>query len=385
MFERELLMIPGPTNVDSRVLRAMCKPPLSHTSLEFASIFKEALDNLKKVFMTRDEVFVVAGSGTLALEMAIANIVEPGDKVLNTVSGYFGQYFVEISKVYGAKPRVLEVPWGKPVKPELVKEALKEDDYKVVTVTHVETSTGLVNPIKEIGEVVRRNSNAFYIVDTVCSLGGMEVRVDDWHIDVCVSGSQKCLGVPPGLALVAANSRALEYVEKRKVPVGSWYGSFKNWLPVMRDPTKYFATPAVNMIYALNEALKLVLEEGLENRFKRHYILAEAFRTAIEALNLKLVAERESAANTVSAICYPEGVDDNQFRNKMKEHGIVVAGTLGPLKGKGFRVGHMGNVNQNDIFATIAAIESTLKRLGCKVEIGKGVAAAQEKLLSLTK
>ncbi|MBS7607981.1 MAG: alanine--glyoxylate aminotransferase family protein [Candidatus Bathyarchaeia archaeon] len=385
MFERELLMIPGPTNVDPRVLRAMCKPPLSHTSLEFASIFKEALDNLKKVFMTRDEVFVVAGSGTLALEMAIANIVEPGDKVLNTVSGYFGQYFVEISKVYGAKPRVLEVPWGKPVKPELVKEALKEDDYKAVTVTHVETSTGLVNPIKEIGEVVRKNSNAFYIVDTVCSLGGMEVRVDDWHIDICVSGSQKCLGVPPGLALVAANSRALEHVEKRKASVGSWYGSFKNWLPVMRDPTKYFATPAVNMIYALNEALKLVLEEGLENRFRRHFILAEAFRTAMEALNLKLVAERESAANTVSAIYYPEGVDDNQFRNKMKEHGIVVAGTLGPLKGKGFRVGHMGNVNQNDIFATIAAIESTLKRLGCKVEIGKGVAAAQEKLLSLTK
>ncbi|MEM0095993.1 MAG: alanine--glyoxylate aminotransferase family protein [Candidatus Bathyarchaeia archaeon] len=385
MFERELLMIPGPTNVDPRVLRAMCKPPLSHTSLEFASIFKEALDNLKKVFMTRDEVFVVAGSGTLALEMAIANIVEPGDKVLNTVSGYFGQYFVEISKVYGAKPRVLEVPWGKPVKPELVKEALKEDDYKAVTVTHVETSTGLVNPIKEIGEVVRKNSNAFYIVDTVCSLGGMEVRVDDWHIDICVSGSQKCLGVPPGLALVAANSRALEHVEKRKASVGSWYGSFKNWLPVMRDPTKYFATPAVNMIYALNEALKLVLEEGLENRFRRHFILAEAFRTAMEALNLKLVAERESAANTVSAIYYPEGVDDNQFRDKMKEHGIVVAGTLGPLKGKGFRVGHMGNVNQNDIFATIAAIESTLKRLGCKVEIGKGVAAAQEKLLSLTK
>ncbi|MEM2419835.1 MAG: alanine--glyoxylate aminotransferase family protein [Candidatus Bathyarchaeia archaeon] len=385
MLERELLMIPGPTNVDPRVLRAMCKPPLSHTSSEFAGIFKEAIDNLKKVFMTRDEVFVVAGSGTLALEMAIANIVEPGDKVLNTVSGYFGQYFVEISKVYGAKPRVLEVPWGKPVKPELVKDALKKDDYKVVTVTHVETSTGVANPIKEIGEVVRKNSNAFYMVDAVCSLGGMEVRVDDWHIDVCVSGSQKCLGAPPGLALVAANSRALEYVEKRKVPVGSWYGSFKNWLPVMRDPTKYFATPAVNMIYALNEALKLVLEEGLENRFKRHYILAEAFRTAIEALNLKLVAERESAANTVSAICYPEGVDDNQFRNKMKEHGIAVAGTLGPLKGKGFRVGHMGNVSPNDIFATIAAIESTLKRLGCKVEIGKGVAAAQEKLLSLTK
>jgi aspartate aminotransferase-like enzyme len=384
MYERELLMIPGPTNVDPRVLCAMCRPPLSHTSSEFASIFKEALSNLKKVFMTEGEVFAVAGSGTLALEMAIANIVEPGDKVLNTVSGFFGQYFVEISKVYGAVSRVLEVPWGKPVKPEQVKEALMEDYYKAVTVTHVETSTGVANPIKEIGEVVKKHSDAFYIVDTVCSLGGMEVRVDEWGIDVCVSGSQKCLGVPPGLALIAISGKVLEFLERRERPVGSWYGSFKNWLPVMRDPTKYFATPAVNMVYALNEALKIVVEEGLENRFRRHHVLAEAFRAAMEALNLKLVAERENAADTVSAIYYPENVEDNQFRNEMKKRGITVASTLGPLKGKGFRVGHMGNVNQNDIFATITAIEATLKHLGCKTEPGRGTAAAQEKLLSLT-
>jgi len=385
MFERELLMIPGPTNVDPKVLRAMCRPPLSHTSQEFAGIFKEALDNLKKVFMTEGDVFVVAGSGTLALEMAIANIVEPGDKVLNTVSGFFGRYFVEICKVYGAKPRVLEVSWGKPVKPEMVKEALQNDDYKAVTVTHVETSTGVANPIKDIGEIVKKNSDAFYVVDTVCSLGGMEVRVDDWGIDICVSGSQKCLGVPPGLALVAANQRVLDYLERRKTPVSSWYGSLKNWLPVMRDPTKYFATPAVNMIYALNEALKLIIEEGLENRFRRHHVLAEAFRAAIDALNLKLVAEKENTADTVSAIYYPENVDDAQFRSEMKQHGIIVAATLGPLKGKGFRVGHMGNVNQNDIFSTITAVETTLKRLGCKVEAGRGVAAAEEKLLAPTR
>jgi alanine-glyoxylate transaminase/serine-glyoxylate transaminase/serine-pyruvate transaminase len=384
MYERELLMIPGPTNVDPRVLRAMCRPPLSHTSPEFASTFKEALNNLKKVFMTESEVFVVAGSGTLALEMAIANIVEPGDKVLNTVSGFFGQYFVEISKVYGAVPLVLEVPWGKPVKPKQVKEALMEDDYKAVTVTHVETSTGVANPIREIGEVVKKHSDAFYIVDTVCSLGGMEVRVDEWGIDICVSGSQKCLGVPPGLALIAISGKVLEFLERRKKPVGSWYGSFKNWLPVMRDPTKYFATPAVNMIYALDEALKIVIEEGLENRFKRHHVLAEAFRAAMEALNLKLVAERENAADTVSAIYYPEKVEDNQFRNEMKKRGITVASTLGPLRGKSFRVGHMGNVNQNDIFATITAIETTLKHLGCKTELGRGTEAAQEKLLQLT-
>lgn len=382
MFERELLMIPGPTNVAPSVLRAMCKPPLSHTSQEFANIFKEALNGLKRVFMTESEVFVVAGSGTLALEMAVANILEPGDKVLSAVSGFFGQYFVEMCKVYGAVPRVLEVPYGMAVKPEQVREALKEGGFKAVTVTHVETSTGVANPIKEIGEVVKKYSDAFYIVDTVCSLGGMEVRVDDWGIDVCVSGSQKCVGVPPGLAFVAVSQKALEYLERRKTPVSSWYGSFKNWLPVMRDPTKYFATPPVNMIYALHEALRLVLDEGLENRFRRHHVLAEAFRAAMNALNLKIVAERGYEADTVTAIYYPEGIDDNLFRGEMKKYGIVVASTLGPLKGKGFRVGHMGNVNQNDIAATISAIENTLKHLGYNVSLGSGIKAAEEKILS---
>jgi len=229
---------------------------------------------------------------------------------------------------------------------------------------------------------VRKNSDALYIVDTVCSLGGMEVRVDDWSIDICASGSQKCIGVPPGLALVAVSQKALEHLEKRKTPVGSWYGSFKNWLPVMRDPTKYFATPPVNMVYALHEALRLLLDEGLENRFRRHRILAEAFRAAMNALNLKIVAERGYEADTVTAVYYPEGIDDNQFRSEMKNRGIVVASTLGPLKGKGFRVGHMGNVNQNDIAATISAIETTLKHLGYNVSLGSGLKAAEEKILS---
>ena len=383
MSERELLMIPGPTNIDPKVLRALSKPPLSHTSPEFVKIFKETLDNLKRVFMTENEVFVIAGSGTLALEMAIANTIEPGDKVLNLVSGYFGEYFVKISKAYGATPKVLEVPWGKAVKPEMVRDALKNDAYKAVTVTHVETSTGVANPIKEMGEIVKKNSDAFYIVDTVCSLGGMEVRVDEWNIDVCASGSQKCIGVPPGLALISASNKVLNYIEKRKAPTSFWYGNFLNWLPVMRDPSQYFATPPVNMIYALSEALKMVLNEGLNERFKRHHVLAEAFRAAMDALNMKLVADREHAADTVTAVYYPENIDDGKFRSEMKKRGIVVASTLGPLKGKGFRVGHMGNVSQNDITSTIAAIETVLKSLGYDFNLGAGLAAAEDKILSL--
>ncbi|MEM3627349.1 MAG: alanine--glyoxylate aminotransferase family protein [Candidatus Bathyarchaeia archaeon] len=383
MSERELLMIPGPTNVDPAVLRALSKPTLSHTSQEFVNIFKDALSNLKKVFMTEKEVFVISGSGTLALEVAVANILEPGDEVLNLVTGFFGRYFAEISRVHGAVPTVLEVPWGKCVKPEMVREALKKSNYKAVTVTHVETSTGVANPIKEIGETVREHSGAFYIVDAVCSLGGMEVRVDDWNIDICVSGSQKCIGVPPGLALISVGDEALKFIEKRKTPVGFWYGDLRNWLPVMRDPSQYFATPPVNMIYALSEALKLILKEGLEERFRRHRIIAEAFRAAMDALNLKLVADRECAADTLTAVYYPNGVEDGKFRSEMKKRGIVVASAIGALKGRGFRVGHMGNISQNDIISMIGAIEATLRHMGYQFVYGAGLTAAQEKLLSL--
>ena len=383
MNGRKLLMIPGPTNVDPAVLRVLSKPTLSHTDPEFVKIFKEALNDLKKVFMTSNEVFVIAGSGTLALEMAIANLIEPGDKVLNTVSGYFGEYFVKISKVHGALPRVLETPWSKSIKPEDVKNALRKDDYKAVTITHVETSTGVANPIKEIGEIVKEYSNAFYVVDTVCSLGGMEVRVDDWNIDICASGSQKCIGVPPGLALLSVSAKALEFIEGRKNPVNFWYGDLRNWLPVMKDPSQYFATPPVNMVYALSKALKMLLNEGLENRFRRHHILADGFRASMDALNLKMVADRESTADTVTAVYYPERIDDAVFRSEMKNRGIIVASTLGPLKGKGFRVGHMGNISQNDIMSTIGAIEATLRHLGYKFNYGAGLKAAQEKILSL--
>lgn len=383
MSERKLLMIPGPTNVDPLVLRALGKPTLAHTDPQFVETFKETLENLKKVFMTKHEVFAIAGSGTLALEIGVANIIEPKDKILNIVMGYFGDYFVKISKAHGAASKVLDVPWGKNVNLHQVKEALKEEDYKAVTITHVDTSTGAVSPIKEIGQIVKENSDAFYIVDTVCSLGGIEVRVDDWHIDACVSGSQKCIGLPPGLALLSVNDKVLNLLENRKTPVGLWYGDLNNWLPIMRDPSKYFSTPAVNMIYALSESLNSILAEGLELRFRRHHIIAEAFRAAMEALNIKLVAEKECAADTLTVAYYPENIEDAAFRNEMRQCGIIIAPTIGQIKGRGFRVGHMGNVNQNDIMSTIAGIEATLKHLNYTFRSGTGLAAAEEKLLSL--
>jgi aspartate aminotransferase-like enzyme len=383
MSERKLIMIPGPTNVDPLVLRALSRPTLAHTDPQFVEIFRETLENLKKIFMTKHEVFAIAGSGTLALEMGLANVIEPGDKVLNIVTGYFGDYFVKMSKAHGGLSTVMDIPWGKCAKPDQVKEALKKEDYKAVTITHVDTSTGAVNPVREIGQVVHENSDAFYIVDTVCSLGGLEVRGDDWHIDACVSGSQKCIGVPPGLALVSANDRVLNLVENRKTPVSFWYGDLRNWLPVMRDPSKYFATPAVNMIYSLSESLKAILAEGLEPRFRRHHIIAEAFRSALEALKIRLVSDAECAADTLTAAYYPDNIEDAAFRSGMRQCGVVVAPTIGEIKGKGFRVGHMGNVSQNDIISTIGSIEATLRRLNYRFSFGAGLTVAQEKLALL--
>jgi aspartate aminotransferase-like enzyme len=383
-MERELLMIPGPTNVNPSVLTALGTPTKSHVSPWFVEVFRETLDNLKKVFMTQGETFVLAGSGTLAMEVAVANLVEPGDKVLSLVSGIFGQRFVEIASYHKAVPVVKEVPLGKAVTPTVVKETLEKDEYKVVTVVHVDTSAGVANPIKDIGEAVRKSSEAFYVVDTVCSLGGMEVRVDDWNIDVCVAGSQKCIATPPGLALIAVNKRTLDFLEARKNPANFYYGDLNNWLPIMRDPKKYFATPPVNMVYALHQALRLVLEEGLENRFKRHHVLAEALRTAIYELNLQLVTDPRHAADTVTAVYYPRGVKDEVFRRITAERGVVIAGGLGPLAGKIFRIGHMGNVNANDILVTVGAVENALRGLGHRFKYGSGVQAARETLLSFT-
>jgi alanine-glyoxylate transaminase/serine-glyoxylate transaminase/serine-pyruvate transaminase len=383
MSERELLMIPGPTNVDPMVLRALSRPTLAHTDPRFVETFTEALEGLKKIFMTDHEVFVISGSGTLALETGIANIIEPRDKVLNVVTGYFGDYFVKISEAHGAVSKVLEAPWGKCIQPKQVEEALEEEDYKAVTVTHVDTSTGVTNPIKEIGRTVRENSDAFCVVDAVCSLGGIEVRADEWSIDVCVSGSQKCIGVPPGLALLSANDRVLDLVEKRRTPVSFWYGDLKNWLPVMKDPSKYFATPPVNMIFALSQSLKTILAEGLEHRFERHRIVGEAFRASMKALNIRTVSDDNCAADTLTAAYYPEKIEDVAFRNEMRQCGVIVASTIGPMKGKGFRVGHMGNVSQNDVISTVGAIETTLKHLGYDFRSGEGLVAAEKRLLSL--
>jgi len=376
--ERNLVMIPGPTNVDPSVLRALGKPTVSHVSSDFAEVFKESLKNLSEIFITDGIVFAFAGSGTLAAEMAVANVLEPSDQVLAVCNGFFGERLAEICTRYGGRVEKEQLIWDRAADPAKIEQRLEEGNFKLLTIVHVDTSTGIANPIEKIGKVAKAH-DVTYLVDTVCSLGGMEVRVRDWNIDLCFSGSQKAIAIPPGMGFVAVSEKALKIRSERKAPPNFYYLDFLNWIPIMKDPTRYFATPPVNMIYALQEATKQVLQEGLEERFRRHKIFAKAFRAAMRALGLRVLAAEEEAASTMTVVYYPEGIDDVKFRAKLlNDYGITVAGGLGQLKGQVFRVGHMGNVNANDIAATVTAIEQVMIDMGYRARPGTAMTAAAE-------
>ena len=381
MSERDLIMIPGPTNVDPKVLRAMARPTLAHTSEAFATIFKETLADLGRIFKTNGVVLPLAGTGTLGGEVAFSNIVEPGDRVLVISGGFFGDRLAEIAVNLGAAVDKFDVPWGATPKLGDVEKKLSSTKYKVMAAVHVDTSTGVANPAKELAALAREK-DVLFLLDTVCSLGGMDVQVDDWGINVCFTGSQKALAVPPGLTIISFDSKAQKVREQRKTSPSSYYGDLKRWLPILTDPTKYFATHPVNMVYALHEGCRIVLAEGLEARFGRHATIATAFRTGLKAMGLRLLCEDAVASNTLTVAYYPPGVRDAEFRKSMQEEfGIVVAGELGPLKDKAFRVGHMGNVNRSDILATLAAIEGSLSKEGYKFPPGAGTSAATKVLI----
>ena len=380
MNERDLLMIPGPTNVDPSVLRSMARPTASHTSTSFANISKETMVDLGRIFKTKGLILPLAGSGTLGAEVALANILEPGDKVLAISGGYFGDRLAEVATTLGARVDRLELPWGSAVRKEDVERKLSGRSYKALLAVHVDTSTGVANPAEELGGLAKL-MGVLFVLDTVCSIGGMDVQVDNWGVDVCFTGSQKALAIPPGMTVISFSSKALEVREKRKIPPSFYYGDIKRWMPVLQDPTKYFATPAVNMMYALHQSCKMILSEGLEQRFARHAKLASAFRAGLRAIGLRLLCEDSAASNTLTVAYYPDGVRDAEFRRLMaEEYGVVIAGGLGPLKDRAFRVGHMGNVNRNDILSTLSAIEGSLTKQGYAFQTGSGVSAANETL-----
>lgn len=380
MKNKKLVMIPGPTPVARSIQDQMGRETVAFGDADFIKDFKEALDDLKEIFKTKGQAFVVAGTGTLAMEMGISNVTKEGDKVLVISHGYFGDRYAELCQRKGLQVDVLSSEWGSIVPVEEIEKKLKEKDYKAVTVTHVDTSTGVCAPLWEIGDIIKKYEDTILVVDGVCATGAEPEYIDDMGIDVLITGSQKALGLPPGLALVFAGEKALERRKSLGV-IREYYMDFEKWLPIMEDPSKYFATPAVNMIWALKAALNIIKEEGIENRYERHKKFATAMQSAIESIGFRILAEKEHRAVTLSNVLYMEGIEDIEFRKVLAEEGVVVAGGLGEYAGKMFRLGHMGNIDYHYLVSTISAIERTLHRLGVEDVLGKGVTVLTEMLM----
>ena len=377
MYET-LLMIPGPTRVSSRVLKAMSKSIVNHRSAVFGEILKETNEMMSEVFQTENPSYLITGSGTAVMEAAVGNVIEKGDKVLNIVGGKFGERFMQITETHQGIPVELEVEWGNAVNPDDVRYILEEEeDIKAVTIVHNETSTGVANPIEEVGKILK-DFDALYVVDTVSSLGGDDVQVDNFGIDMCVTGSQKCLAAPPGMAAITLNEDAWDVVDKTKSK--TYYLDMKKYRKSgAKDVPETPYTPSVSLMYAMNEALKIIMEEGLEARIKRHEQAAKATINGVKAIGLELFAKEETSSSTVTAVKIPEGMTDKNLRGTMRnKYRIELAGGQDHLKGNVFRIGHMGNITHREIISTMAAIEMSLKEYGYEVELGTGVAAVQE-------
>ncbi len=379
MEEEKLLLIPGPTPVHPRIINRLSLPTVSHVSSVFVREFKEALSNLKKiVFCEQGKSFIVAGAGTLAMEMTLANLLGDGEKMLVVSQGYFGQRMGDIAEAFGCEYDVMQSPWGSAVQPDQLRDQLGKKNYSLVVSTHVDTATGSCAPVREYAQAVREKE-ALFAIDGVCATGGIEERMTDWGVDVILTAAQKCFGVPPGLAVLVFSERA---VDKRKSlrSVHTYYGDILKWLPVMEDPSRYFSTPCVNEIRAFCEGTRVILDEGLDVRFKRHHKTACALRAGLGSLGFSFFTEDEFFADTLSLPVYPRGVEDRAFREKLAEKRVIVAGGLGRLKGKVFRIGHMGNISYSQIEFAVDAVEKALSELGYTFHPGSGVKAAKEVL-----
>jgi len=366
MNEDFLLMIPGPIPVHPRIFRAMSMKIMPHRGEEFNKLFMEQSERMKKIFKTKNDVFLMAGSGTAAMDAAIANIIQPGDKVLCITSGKFGERFRDIVKAYKGTVVELKYEWGSSINIEDVKKALEKDpSIKAVTMVHNETSTGVRNPVAEIGKIVR-STKALLVVDTISSLGGDNIEVDNWGIDLCASGSQKCIGLPPGMCFISVSQRAWDVIEKTD---GTCY--YLNLKKYKNNKYKAPYTQPVSMTYGLKEALDIIDEYGLENWIKKHEKLAKATREATKTLGLKLFPQDETTcSNTVTSIKVPEGIDGQELVKLMREnHDIIIAGGQDHLKGKIIRIGHMGSITKKEIIVTMACLQMTLKDLGYKTEL----------------
>lgn len=377
---QKVLLGPGPSTVHPRVLQALSLPVMGHLDPAFFQVMDDVCEMLRMVFHTTNSMTVpISSTGTGAMETACANIIEPGDSMLVCRNGYFGIRLADIAERCGATVHVMDTPWGKAVDPQMLKDELKKHPgLKAVGVIHAETSTGVLSDMKELVDVIHE-SGALAIVDAVTSLGGHEVRMDDWGIDVCYSATQKCLGAPPGLAPISLSPAAMDVVAKRPSKVQSFYFNLKDLEAYWNQTRAYHHTSPINMTYALREALRMMMEEGQENRINRHARVAAALRAGAEALGLSLLAEEGHRLNPLTTLSIPEGIEDAKVRRALlNDYDIEIGGGLGEFAGKAWRVGLMGeSARERNVFALLSALETILSKEGYEVAFGASLSAAQ--------
>ncbi len=377
-MDKAKLLTPGPTPVPPEVVLAMAQPIMHHRAPVYEELLREVRAGLKYLFQTKSEVLIFTSSGTGAMEGAITNTLSAGDGAVVVEGGKFGERWAQICRAYGVKTSILPVEWGKAVEPQRIGRALEEDPaIKAVCIQATETSTGVLHPIREIAGIVSGHPGALLIVDAISHLGAVELPMDEWKVDVVISGSQKALMLPPGLAFAALSEKAWGFVEKSSLP--KFYFDFRKERKNLEKNQNAY-TPAISLILGLAQSLKMIRAEGLENIFARHSRLARATREAMKALGLKLYAP-QAFSDALTAVLSPPGIQAQAIIKILREkHHLTIAGGQDQAKGKIFRISHMGYVDFNDLLSAFAGLEMTLMELGHPVEMGRACKAAMEAL-----
>jgi len=363
-----ILMGPGPSNVHPRVLEAMARPTIGHLDPKFIELMDEIKELLKYTFKTKNEVtFAVSGPGSVGMETCLVNLIEPGSKVLVCINGVFGGRMKSIVERCGADPVVLSMPWGRAIDPQLFEDTLKKNlDIKICAFVHAETSTGAKSDIKTLTEIAHKH-NCLVISDTVTSLAGIPLLIDEWNIDASYSGSQKCLSCPPGLSPITFNERAIEFIQKRKTPVQSWFMDLNLILSYWSGNTKraYHHTAPINSLYALHESLLLLKEEGIENSWKRHKKNGEKLVSELEKIGLKPFVKEDERLPQLTSVSVPNGINEASVRKSLlDDYNIEIGAGLGELAGKVWRIGLMGySSNEENIILCVRALMEIIKKL----------------------
>jgi alanine-glyoxylate transaminase/serine-glyoxylate transaminase/serine-pyruvate transaminase len=380
-----ILMGPGPSDVDKRVLEALSRPTIGHLDPAFLDILNGIKVLLQYTFQTKNELtFAVSGTGSAGMETCIVNLIEPGDKILVCINGVFGMRMADVASRYGAKVTTLEIEWGKAFDPQQIKDAVHKESFKVVGIVQAETSTGVGQPLEEISQIVH-DAGALFLVDTVTSLGGMEVDVDSWKIDACYSGTQKCLSCPPGLAPVSFSQTAVNVIANRKTKVQSWYLDTSMIQKYWGSERLYHHTAPINMNYALLESLQIVKEEGLEARWERHQKYHQVLKAGLSALGIQYISQKGFELPMLNAVAVPDGIDDVTVRKQLlNQFGIEIGGGLGKFKGKAWRIGIMGSsCTKYHVMTFLSSLETCLADQGMKFQKNASIDAANERLADL--